>query len=72
MAVTTAGYPDSYVPGRYQRLNRWNEMVARNLGNEDGVYELIAGGLTGGPVELLPVALAALSMVLLMASAMVS
>jgi hypothetical protein len=25
-------------------------MVARNLGNEDGTYELIAGGLTGGPV----------------------
>ena len=25
-------------------------MVARNLGKEDGVYEMIAGGLTGGPV----------------------
>jgi hypothetical protein len=25
-------------------------MVARNLGNEDGVYQLIAGGATGGPV----------------------
>jgi len=28
------------------------KMVARNLGKEDGVYELIAGGLTGGPVGL--------------------
>lgn len=28
------------------------KMVARNLGNEDGVYELVAGGLTGGPVGL--------------------
>jgi hypothetical protein len=26
------------------------KMVARNLGKEDGVYELIAGGATGGPV----------------------
>jgi hypothetical protein len=26
------------------------KMVARNLGNEDGVYELVAGGATGGPV----------------------
>jgi hypothetical protein len=26
------------------------KMVARNLGNEDGVYQLIAGGATGGPV----------------------
>lgn len=26
------------------------KMVARNLGKEDGVYEMIAGGLTGGPV----------------------
>lgn len=29
------------------------KMVARNLGKEDGTYELIAGGLTGGPVGLL-------------------
>ncbi len=28
------------------------KMVARNLGKEDGVYELIAGSLTGGPVGL--------------------
>jgi hypothetical protein len=28
------------------------KMVARNLGKEDGVYEMIAGGLTGGPVGL--------------------
>src|ERR1700677_1797892 len=26
------------------------KMVARNLGNEDGVYEMVAGGLVGGPV----------------------
>lgn len=26
------------------------KMVARNLGKEDGTYELIAGGMTGGPV----------------------
>lgn len=28
------------------------KMVARNLGNEDGPYDLVAGGLTGGPVGL--------------------
>src|SRR6516164_2655409 len=28
-------------------------MVARNIGKEDGTYELAAGGLTGGPVGLL-------------------
>lgn len=28
------------------------KMVARNLGKEDGVYELVAGSLTGGPVGL--------------------
>jgi hypothetical protein len=28
------------------------KMVARNLGKEDGTYELVAGGLTGGPVGL--------------------
>ena len=28
------------------------KMVARNLGNEDGPYELVAGALTGGPVGL--------------------
>lgn len=28
------------------------KMVARNLGKEDGVYELIAGSVTGGPVGL--------------------
>ncbi len=28
------------------------KMVARNLGKEDGNYEMIAGGLTGGPVGL--------------------
>jgi len=27
-------------------------MVARNLGKEDGVYELMAGGVTGGPIGL--------------------
>jgi len=27
-------------------------MVARNVGKEDGTYELVAGGLTGGPVGL--------------------
>ncbi len=26
--------------------------VARNVGSEDGTYELVAGGLTGGPVGL--------------------
>ena len=25
-------------------------VVARNIGKEDGTYELVAGGLTGGPV----------------------
>lgn len=28
-------------------------MVARNVGKEDGTYELVAGGLTGGPVGAL-------------------
>jgi hypothetical protein len=28
------------------------KMVARNLGNESGPYELVAGALTGGPVGL--------------------
>ena len=28
------------------------KMVARNLGNEDGPYDLVAGGLVGGPVGL--------------------
>lgn len=28
------------------------KMVARNLGNEDGPYELVAGSLTGAPVGL--------------------
>ncbi len=28
------------------------KMVARNLGNEDGPYDLVAGGLLGGPVGL--------------------
>lgn len=28
----------------------FTKMVARNLGKEDGVYEMIAGGVTGGPV----------------------
>jgi len=27
-------------------------MVARNLGNEDGPYEMVAGALVGGPVGL--------------------
>lgn len=30
----------------------FSKMVARNLGKEDGVYEMIAGGMTGGPVGL--------------------
>ncbi len=28
------------------------KMVARNLGNEDGPYDKVAGGLVGGPVGL--------------------
>ncbi len=28
------------------------KMVARNLGNEDGPYDLVAGALTGGPVGM--------------------
>lgn len=30
----------------------FTKMVARNLGKEDGVYEMIAGGMFGGPVGL--------------------
>ncbi len=29
------------------------KMVARNLGKEDGVYEMVAGGVTGGPVGVI-------------------
>ena len=29
------------------------KMVARNLGKEDGVYEMVAGAVTGGPIGLL-------------------
>ncbi len=28
------------------------KMVARNLGKEDGAYEMVAGAMTGGPVGL--------------------
>lgn len=28
------------------------KMVARNLGNEDGPYDLVAGAITGGPVGM--------------------
>jgi hypothetical protein len=28
----------------------YTQTVARNLGKEDGVYELVAGGVVGGPM----------------------
>lgn len=51
MVVTTAwDVPTAMFQDAIKGSIGGTKMVARNLGDEDGVYELIAGGLTGGPV----------------------
>jgi hypothetical protein len=51
MAVTTAwDVPTGAFQDAIKGSIGGTKMVARNLGNEDGVYELAAGGLVGGPV----------------------
>ena len=51
MAVTTAwDVPTAAFQDAVKGSIGGTKMVARNLGNEDGVYELAAGGLVGGPV----------------------
>jgi hypothetical protein len=51
MAVTTAwDIPTAAFQDAIKGSIGGTKMVARNLGNEDGVYELAAGGLVGGPV----------------------
>jgi hypothetical protein len=51
MAVTTAwDVPTAAFQDALKGSIGGTKMVARNLGNEDGVYELAAGGLVGGPV----------------------
>lgn len=53
MAVTTAwDVPTASFQDAIKGAIGGTKMVARNLGNEDGTYELVAGGLTGGPVGL--------------------
>ena len=51
MAVTTAwDVPTAAFQDAIKGSIGGTKMVARNLGNEDGVYEMVAGGLVGGPV----------------------
>src|SRR5690606_11888117 len=51
MVVTTAwDIPTATFQDAVKRTIGGTKMVARNLGNEDGPYHLVAGALTGGPV----------------------
>jgi hypothetical protein len=51
MAVTTAwDVPTAAFQDAIKGSIGGTKMVARNLGDEDGVYELAGGGLVGGPV----------------------
>jgi len=51
MVVTTAwDVPTASFQDAVKGAIGGTKMVARNLGNENGNYELVAGGLTGGPV----------------------
>jgi hypothetical protein len=53
MVVTTAwDVPTAAFSDGIKGAIGGTKMVARNLGKEDGVYEMVAGGLTGGPVGL--------------------
>ena len=54
MVVTTAwDVPTASFQDGVKGAIGGTRMVARNIGKEDGTYELVAGGLTGGPVGLL-------------------
>jgi len=51
MAVTTAwDVPTAAFQDAIKGSIGGTKMVARNLGDEDGVYEMVAGGIVGGPV----------------------
>ena len=53
MAVTTAwDVPTAAFQDGIKGAIGGTKMVARNLGNEDCVYEMVAGSVTGGPVGL--------------------
>src|SRR3990167_7883056 len=53
MAVTTAwDVPTAAFSDGIKGAIGGTKMVARNLGKEDGVYEMVAGAMTGGPVGL--------------------
>src|SRR5271163_4020462 len=53
MVVTTAwDVPTASFQDGVKGAIGGTRMVARNVGKEDGTYELVAGGLTGGPVGL--------------------
>lgn len=53
MAVTTAwDIPTASFQDGIKGAIGGTKMVARNLGNEDGPYHLVAGALVGGPVGL--------------------
>jgi|SRR3984957_4206503 len=50
MAVTTAwDVPTAWFQDGVKGAIGGTKMVARNLGKEDGTYELVAGGISGGP-----------------------
>ncbi|MBA3856321.1 MAG: hypothetical protein C0507_05365 [Cyanobacteria bacterium PR.3.49] len=54
MAVTTIwDVPTAAFQDAVKGAIGGTKMVSRNLGKEDGTYELVAGGLVGGPVGLL-------------------
>jgi hypothetical protein len=49
-AVTTAwDVPTAWFQDGVKGAIGGTKMVARNLGKEDGTYELVAGGVSGGP-----------------------
>jgi hypothetical protein len=53
MVVTTAwDVPTASLQDGIKGAIGGTRMVARNIGTEDGTYELAAGGVTGGPVGL--------------------
>lgn len=53
MAVTTAwDVPTAAFSDGIKGAIGGTKMVARNLGKEDGVYEMVAGAVTGGPAGL--------------------
>src|SRR5580704_2378357 len=53
MVVTTAwDVPTASFQDAIKGAIGGTKMVARNLGNENGTYEMLAGSVTGGPVGL--------------------